>query len=121
MINKMKQICWTGTYSLLFIYVIGTANAASYPALNNTFDGLSINYSVSEIPLQLAVNDSSTDSESQTDNQQNLIQFDNGNEDNREKKCMTICQQWGEDCVYNPTTGARKCRRACKRFGEECF
>ena len=38
-----------------------------------------------------------------------------------EKKCMTICEKWGEDCVINPRTGTRKCRRTCKQFGEECF
>ena len=45
-----------------------------------------------------------------------------GEEDVSEpKKCMTVCKQWGEDCVIDPRTGGRKCRRACKRFGEECF
>ena len=46
-----------------------------------------------------------------------------GEDDNgsKQKKCMTVCKQWGEDCVINPRTGSRKCRRACKRFGEECF
>ncbi len=38
-----------------------------------------------------------------------------------EKKCMTVCEKWGEDCVINPRTGARKCRRMCKRVGQECF
>ncbi len=38
-----------------------------------------------------------------------------------EKKCMTICEQWGEDCIINPRTGGRKCRRVCKSFAEECF
>ena len=38
-----------------------------------------------------------------------------------EKKCMTICKKWGEDCIINPRTGTRDCRRMCKEFGEECF
>ena len=38
-----------------------------------------------------------------------------------EKKCMTVCDQWGEDCILNPRTGSRKCRRVCKSFAEECF
>lgn len=38
-----------------------------------------------------------------------------------EKKCMTVCDQWGEDCIINPRTGTRKCRRVCKSFTEECF
>ena len=37
------------------------------------------------------------------------------------KKCMTVCDQWGEDCLLNPRTGSRKCRRVCKSFAEECF
>ena len=39
----------------------------------------------------------------------------------QEKKCMTVCEQWGEDCIINPRTGGRKCRRVCKSFAEECF
>lgn len=38
-----------------------------------------------------------------------------------DKKCMTVCEQWGEDCIINPRTGSRKCRRVCKSFTEECF
>jgi hypothetical protein len=38
-----------------------------------------------------------------------------------EKKCLTVCDQWGEDCILNPRTGSRKCRRVCKSFAEECF
>ena len=42
-------------------------------------------------------------------------------ETGEEKKCMTVCEQWGEDCIINPATGSRKCRRVCKSFTEECF
>jgi hypothetical protein len=42
-------------------------------------------------------------------------------EDQKEKKCLTICKKWGEDCIINPRTGTRDCRRTCKEFGEECF
>jgi hypothetical protein len=38
-----------------------------------------------------------------------------------EKKCMTVCDRWGEDCILNPRTGSRKCRRVCKSFAEDCF
>ena len=41
--------------------------------------------------------------------------------DQLDKKCLTVCQRWGEDCMINPRTGSRKCRRVCKEFGEECF
>ena len=38
-----------------------------------------------------------------------------------EKKCITVCDKWGEDCIVNPRTGSRNCRRVCKSFTEECF
>ena len=38
-----------------------------------------------------------------------------------EKKCVTICEEWGKDCIINPKTGQRKCRRMCKSFGQECL
>ncbi len=37
------------------------------------------------------------------------------------KKCITVCDEWGKDCIINPRTGQRKCRRMCKSFGEECL
>jgi hypothetical protein len=42
-------------------------------------------------------------------------------EDKSEKKCMTVCQRWGEDCMIDSRRGVRKCRRTCKEFGQECF
>ncbi len=46
-------------------------------------------------------------------------------EDEREeKKCMTVCSRWGEECMFiNRGAGgtSKKCRRACKSFAEECF
>ena len=43
---------------------------------------------------------------------------------NEEKKCMTVCARWGEDCAYiNRGVGGttRSCRRTCQQFTEECF
>jgi hypothetical protein len=45
-----------------------------------------------------------------------------GNEE--EKKCMTVCGRWGEDCTYiNRGAGGttRSCRRTCQQFTQECF
>ena len=45
-------------------------------------------------------------------------------ENTGEKKCMTVCARWGEECQYiNRGAGglSKKCRRACKQFTEECF
>ncbi|MEM7027512.1 MAG: hypothetical protein AAF410_04735 [Pseudomonadota bacterium] len=38
-----------------------------------------------------------------------------------QKKCVTVCKQWGENCIINPATGSRKCRRVCQSFTEECY
>ena len=41
-----------------------------------------------------------------------------------EKKCMTVCAQWGEECNYINRGSAgttRSCRRMCKQYTEECF
>ena len=40
-----------------------------------------------------------------------------------EKKCITVCEQWGEDCIINPSSnsGTRKCRRVCQSFAEVCY
>jgi hypothetical protein len=46
------------------------------------------------------------------------------NSSNVEKKCMTVCAAWGEDCTYiNRGAGGmtRSCRRTCQQFTEECF
>ena len=46
-----------------------------------------------------------------------------GDETAEEMKCITVCNQWGEDCIINPSrnSGARKCRRVCKSFADRCF
>ena len=47
-----------------------------------------------------------------------------GQDSKGEKKCMTVCARWGEDCLLiNKGAGGmeRKCRRTCKQFAEECF
>lgn len=44
--------------------------------------------------------------------------------DTGEKKCMTVCARWGEDCQYIDRGAgglSKKCRRACQQFTEECF
>ncbi len=38
-----------------------------------------------------------------------------------EKKCVRVCDKWGERCNINPRTGQRRCMRICKQFGEDCF
>ena len=55
----------------------------------------------------------------QTDILDSLNDSDDG--EKTQKKCMTVCEKWGEDCVINPRTGTRKCRRTCKKLTQECF
>ncbi|MNC97843.1 hypothetical protein D3C83_156320 [compost metagenome] len=46
---------------------------------------------------------------------------DSGSE---KKQCMTVCSNWGEECMLvNKGAGGmeRKCRRTCKQFAEECL
>lgn len=54
-----------------------------------------------------------------------------------EKKCITVCARWGEDCLLTSRGGGaaavpggraaavprykRVCRQTCKQFAEECF
>ena len=38
-----------------------------------------------------------------------------------EKKCVRVCDKWGERCNINPRTGQKKCMRMCESFGEDCF
>ena len=38
-----------------------------------------------------------------------------------DRKCMTVCDEWGKNCIINPRTGGRKCRRVCKSFVKGCF
>ena len=39
----------------------------------------------------------------------------------KDKRCMMVCEEWGEDCVVNQDTGEEDCRRVCVKFGEQCF
>lgn len=39
----------------------------------------------------------------------------------KKRQCLTVCQQWGEECTFIATTGSRQCRRVCKSLGQECF
>ena len=52
------------------------------------------------------------------------FQNNNNKNNNVDKRCMTVCERWGEECMLvNQGVGAmsRKCRRTCKQFTEECF
>jgi len=53
-----------------------------------------------------------------------LLPEASGASNEKEKKCMTVCGRWGEDCTYiNRGVGGttRSCRRTCQQFTQECF
>ena len=53
-----------------------------------------------------------------------LLPTDAAGKENTEKKCMTLCASWGEECSYinRGTAGTtRSCRRTCQQYTEECF
>ena len=87
---------------------------------------LKIRHSLTALALLLAFMSTSVYSE-EDQTRQNLKPSDgelvlpDDYQKKEEKKCLTVCDQWGEDCIINPGTGSRKCRRVCKSFTEECF
>jgi hypothetical protein len=53
-----------------------------------------------------------------------LLPADNSNGDTSDKKCMTVCANWGEECSYiNKGSGGttRICRRTCQQYKKESF
>ena len=73
--------------------------------------------------IVLAEEDFSTSNE-QTSGSPLVLPEDNTDADadaDAEKKCLTVCKEWGESCVINPRTGNRKCRRTCTQLVEECI
>ena len=41
-----------------------------------------------------------------------------------DRRCMTVCSRWGEDCVMlnsGSNLVTKKCVRTCKSFAEECL
>ena len=65
------------------------------------------------------------DSDDQSGPETASLQLPADIEENREdRRCMTVCSGWGEDCVMiSPAADvvAQKCVRTCKSFAEECL
>lgn len=76
------------------------------------FTGLTYN-------IVLAEEESNTSSEQTSTSP--LVLPEDDSDTTADKKCLTICKEWGESCVINPRTGNRNCRRTCKQLGEECI
>ena len=65
------------------------------------------------------------DSDIQSGPEPASLQLPAANEENRDdRRCMTVCSRWGEDCVMiSPAADvvSQKCVRTCKSFAEECL
>ena len=47
-----------------------------------------------------------------------------GDKNKKGKQCVTVCAQWGQECILvNQGAGGlqRRCRHVCKQFTEECY
>ena len=76
-------------------------------------------------PLTLALEYENDDSQPERETASLQVQVPAANPGYREdRRCMTVCSRWGEDCVtLNPGADpvTRKCVRTCKSFAEECL
>ena len=76
-------------------------------------------------PLTLALEYENGDVQPERETATLQIRVPAGNREFREdRRCMTVCSRWGEDCVIlNPGTDhvSKKCVRTCKSFAEECL
>ena len=76
-------------------------------------------------PLTLALEYENGDIQPERETASLRVQVPGANPEYREnRRCMTVCSRWGEDCVMlNPGSGpvTRKCVRTCKSFAEECL
>ena len=65
------------------------------------------------------------DSEVQSGAEPASLQLPAALEENRESsRCMTVCSQWGEECVMVSAAAdvvSQKCVRTCTSFAEECL
>ena len=73
------------------------------------------------VTVSVFADESSTDVDTKDQSLDGKILLPDDYNKSEEKKCITVCEQWGEDCIINPRTGSRNCRRVCKSFTEECF
>jgi hypothetical protein len=76
-----------------------------------------------QVPVLLAEAEAESDTGKVDPGQADILESikEADQKENPKKKCMMVCEKWGEDCVINPSTGTRKCRRTCKQLTQECF
>ncbi len=116
-----------GTFLTRFIFIaLSLWCSSSYAALHLAHSKTSGEFNIGEslaeqYPVLMFVAAESDEQSSGGQRAGALVIPGDEDEEDAKKKCMMICETWGEDCVINPRTGSRRCRRMCKQFGEECF
>ncbi len=80
-----------------------------------------LNYQTAESGFLLLADNDDGDVDEDKPRSGSLVLPAASDEEKSEKKCMTVCQRWGQECMIDATRGVRKCRRTCKEFGQECF
>ena len=75
-------------------------------------------------PLTLVLDYENRDIQPERETASTQVQVPAANPEFREdRRCMSVCSSWGEDCVtLNAGTDrmSTKCVRTCKSFAEEC-
>ena len=74
-------------------------------------------------PLILALEYENGDIQPQRETASLRVPAANG-ENREDSRCMTVCSNWGEECVMiRPAADVvtEKCVRTCKSFAKECF
>lgn len=110
-----------GGYVLSFVLITGIPDAlmaddAALPATNQDVQTAIEQFLVAQ-------NEQPTDENTPPPSGTLVLPADN-NKDGAEKRCMTVCDQWGEECTYinrGLAGTTRNCRRSCQRYTEECF
>ncbi len=106
----------------LFLLLLNLSPAAFSAATNRDWPGSSTLMSQHSNGLMLAESENfDADDEQPRSGTLVLPAAADDDDEKDEKKCMTVCQRWGQECMIDTTRGVRKCRRTCKEFGQECF
>ena len=79
----------------------------------------------SAVPFQLILALEYETSDIQPQRETASLRVPAARDENREgSRCMTVCSNWGEECVMMRAASdvvTKKCVRTCKSFAKECF
>ena len=113
------------TLCMALLTMLGAASAAAVvPSVQHNIISFNQAQGQDQDLLQLAADTEIDPRTIQTEPGTLIVPTVTEQENEKEKKCMTVCGRWGEECMFiNRGAGGmtKKCRRACKKFVEECF